>query len=209
MERIQASVGRPRSFDEDEVVDRALDLFWSRGASGATTRLLANELGLTQSSIYNAFGSKSDLLARALDVYLDRIDAEIVAPLDLPDAGANELVRFVDSLITWISAPGREGCLLLNLLAEKGAADPALVERARTYRQRLRLAFARTLRNADADDAERRAEMLLAGVLGVNIAARSGADELELAALGDSLRCQIAEWTLSSPTGGRPKQPTG
>ena len=55
MSKTQA--GRPRSFDEQDIVDRALNLFWAYGGANTTTRMLERELGITQSSIYNAFGS--------------------------------------------------------------------------------------------------------------------------------------------------------
>ncbi|MDH3705515.1 MAG: TetR/AcrR family transcriptional regulator, partial [Acidimicrobiia bacterium] len=68
------SVGRPRTFDEEQVLDRALEVFWQRGYQGATARVLEAELDITQSSIFNAFGSKRNLLGLALDGYERRID---------------------------------------------------------------------------------------------------------------------------------------
>ena len=55
MSKTQA--GRPRSFDEQDIVDQALNVFWTYGGANTTTRILERELGITQSSIYNAFGS--------------------------------------------------------------------------------------------------------------------------------------------------------
>lgn len=187
----QQTVGRPRSFDESEVIDASLDVFWRRGSAGTTTRVLETELGLTQSSIYNAFGSKDALLLRSLDRYIERIDADVVSILDRPGAGVGELHRFIDSLVEWITVDGRPGCLLLNLVAEDGGADLALAERARAYRDRLRESFVAVLRNIGAPDAERIAETMLATVLGINIAARGRATSAEIDALVDGMKWLI------------------
>lgn len=190
------SVGRPRSFDEDEVLDRALEVFWQRGYKGATARLLETELDITQSSIFNAFGTKRELLGLALDRYQQRIDDALVAPLDRPDATLADLDRFFVALLDWITGDQHSGCLLLNLLAETADADPDLVTRATMYRDRVRSAFvAVLLANGNEHTlAGRRAELLVSAAMGLNISARSGAPADELDALTDGIRGEIASW---------------
>lgn len=185
--------GRPRSFDEQEVVDRALSVFWSHG-SNTTTRVLERELGITQSSIYNAFGSKQNLLDRALDRYVARIDSEVLAPLNAPEANDKDLLAFVDRLMVWIGNPEQPGCLLLNLLGETKTSDPALVERAHAYRDRLRQVFQGALASHGEAEAAQRAEVMLASVLGINISAYGGASPEELTMLANGLRSQLTEW---------------
>ncbi len=186
--------GRPRAFDTDDVLDAALDVFWRLGYAATTTRVLEAELGLTQSSLYNAFGSKRELLERALDRYEARLDAAVVTPLvgaDSQDAAA-ALARFVDDLRAWVDRDGRGGCLLLNVLAET-SPDPVVVQRARAHRDRLRtvLRDAEVRRGTPAQEAASRAEALLAALLGMNIAARGGASSDELEAMAAGIRCQL------------------
>ncbi len=189
--------GRPRTFDENEVIDHAIDIFWSHGTS-ATTRVLERELGMSQSSIYNAFGSKQGLLDRAMDRYVSRIDAEVVEPLDTSRGSSQaELLDFVDRLMAWIGAPGRPGCLLLNMLGEASTTNADLVQRAHDYRDRLRQVFGEALKVHGESQAGPRAEVLLASVLGINISAYGGAPADELASLADGLRAQITDWTTA------------
>ena len=190
----QRAVGRPRDFDEDRILDQAVELFWAHGAAGTTTRMLEAELGLTQSSIYNAFGSKAGLLDRAVDRYMEQIDCAVVSPLDADDVGPEHLFRFIDDLKEWISQPGREGCMLLNMLAEDATAEPQLIARAHDYRDRMRHAFHAALEPLDAAAANQRAELVLAAVLGINVVARSGARDGELDALAAGLADQIRIW---------------
>lgn len=185
------ALGRPRTFDEDEKLDRAVDVFWRLGVVGTTTRVLETELELTQSSIYNAFGSKNDLAGRVVDRYLDMLDDQIVSQLEGDEVGFADLHRFVDDLVVWISNESRPGCLLLNMLAERGSGDPGLVARAEQYRARLRALFTTILERADVAQPKHQAELLLAAVLGMNVASRSGADRAEIDALAGGLTNQL------------------
>jgi len=186
-----SALGRPRTFDENEKLDRAVEVFWRRGVVGTTTRVLETELELTQSSIYNAFGSKNDLADRVIDRYLDMLDDQVVSHLEGDDVGLADLHGFVDDLVSWISNESRPGCLLLNMLAECGSGDADLVARAEQYRARLRSLFTTILERDNVAHPHHQAELLLAAVLGINVAARSGADRAELDALAGGLTNQL------------------
>ena len=131
-------VGRPREFDEDAVLDAAVDVFWEHGFSATTTRLLEAELGLKQSSIYNAFGSKADLMEAALDHYEERLDREVMGRIESVPPGVESLTELLQGLQQWVSEGG--GCMLLNALAD-GSPDERIVTRASRYRARLLTIF--------------------------------------------------------------------
>src|SRR6202046_1234427 len=61
--------GRPREFDRDQALERAMRLFWSRGYDAISMADLRAELGITQASLYAAFGSKEQLFRDAVDLY--------------------------------------------------------------------------------------------------------------------------------------------
>ncbi|REK86544.1 TetR/AcrR family transcriptional regulator [Streptomyces inhibens] len=62
--------GRPRAFDVDAALDRALDVFWRHGYEGASPADLTGEMGINKPSMYAAFGNKEDLFAKVLGRYL-------------------------------------------------------------------------------------------------------------------------------------------
>ena len=61
-------MARPREFDEDEVLEKALAVFWAKGFEGATVDDLEQATGLGRGSLYGAFGGKHELFLRALAV---------------------------------------------------------------------------------------------------------------------------------------------
>jgi AcrR family transcriptional regulator len=63
------TMGRPRTFDKDQALDRALDVFWRKGYEGATICDLTEAMGINPPSLYAAFGNKEALFCRALERY--------------------------------------------------------------------------------------------------------------------------------------------
>ncbi|HYZ97475.1 MAG TPA: TetR/AcrR family transcriptional regulator [Acidimicrobiales bacterium] len=189
--------GRPRSFETDQAVDAALELFWLQGYRQTSTRDLEARLGIGQSSIYNAFGSKLRLLEAALDRYERQISDALVTPLERSLDGIAAIDDFFAALAAWITTDGRRGCMILNLMAES-ADEPEIGERTRTYRRRLREAFHAALQRepgVDPASAEVRAELLMTAVLGLNIAAREGAGPDELRHSVGAVRHLLDDWT--------------
>ena len=82
-EREESVIGRPREFDVDKALERAMELFWRQGYEGTSLADLTRELGLTRPSLYAAFGSKEGLFLKALDLYEARAgyrQAALTAP---------------------------------------------------------------------------------------------------------------------------------
>ncbi|MEU7768959.1 TetR/AcrR family transcriptional regulator [Nocardia sp. NPDC049190] len=116
--------GRPRSFDDDQVVKGAKDVFWRRGYAATSLRELKEELGVLPGSLYGAFGDKHALFLRALEHYAD--DTREVAASILADGPV--LPRIGELLASVLAAasgmPGR-GCMLGNTAAELLPVDEA------------------------------------------------------------------------------------
>lgn len=61
--------GRPRSFDADQALEKALDVFWRQGYEGAALSDLTEAMGITKTSMYAAYGNKEELFRKVLDRY--------------------------------------------------------------------------------------------------------------------------------------------
>lgn len=195
----QATRGRPRKFDADVALDSAVELFWDRGYRATTTRDLERALGIGQSSLYNAFGSKQDLLMRAIDRYEARVEEELFGILARDDDGYKALGAFFTELADWIARNGHRGCLVVNLMTMENG-DPVIITRVQAYRQKIRSGLNDALSRIPGlagDQILLRAELLLAAVLGLHITARTATGTTEVEAIVAAICEQIAAWKAS------------
>src|SRR5207244_857570 len=81
-----STVGRPRAFDVDQALDRALKVFWRKGYEGAALADLTRAMGINRPSLYAAFGNKEALFRRALDRYAEGPAGFFLASLAAPTA---------------------------------------------------------------------------------------------------------------------------
>lgn len=84
--RTSGQKGRPRSFDPDKALDRALQVFWRKGYEGASLTNLTRAMGINRPSLYAAFGDKKSLFLKALDRYQQGPGSFVNAALKEPTA---------------------------------------------------------------------------------------------------------------------------
>lgn len=177
--------GRPRGFDADDVLDRALDVFWRQGFSGTSYADLTQATGLNKPSLYAAFGDKEALFASVIDRYRDGRQAQLVAAFarcgDV-HAGAAALLTGYADLYTGGETPS--GCLISSGLAEaqsphfSACLRDQLVAVSEHTGQSITDRIARAVAEGElpADtDAKALAGFLVAYSLGLAAAARAGA----------------------------------
>ena len=119
-------LGRPRSFDIDRALDRALQVFWKKGYGGASLSDLTKAVGVNRPSLYAAFGDKEALFRKALDRYLNGPAAYTQEALKEPTARAviARLLRGAADLNTARRNPG--GCLTVQGALACGAAGDSI-----------------------------------------------------------------------------------
>ena len=112
--------GRPRSFDEQEILATVMHLFYQNGYHGTSSRLLQQATGLTAPSLYNSFGSKRDLFLAALRRYAEFTLNHLFVDLTNGAQGIDDVEIMLDQLWIAIEAPERPlGCLVLNTRGDR------------------------------------------------------------------------------------------
>lgn len=76
-------MARPREFDVDSAIERAMDVFWSKGYEAASLDDLCTATGLGRSSLSATFGNKRELLPQTVDYYVERRTPRIEAALEV------------------------------------------------------------------------------------------------------------------------------
>jgi AcrR family transcriptional regulator len=106
--------GRPREFDVDEALDKAILLFWRQGYEGTSLADLIEAMGITKPSLYAAFGNKEELFRKAVDRYAERRIAYMDTILDQPSS--RRAIEGFLMLFTGAEAPygTPSGCLMVQ-----------------------------------------------------------------------------------------------
>lgn len=127
-------MGRPRSFDEGIVIERAMEAFWTHGYGGTSPARLAEATGVAKGSLYNAFSSKRDLFDRCLDMYQRQISGLAQRLLEHPGSTREAIGAALTAVVEGDLANPR-GCLIGNTAVELAGEDVLLTEKLTRFQR--------------------------------------------------------------------------
>ena len=189
------AMGRPREFDPDQALDRALRVFWRSGYEGASMADLTEAMGITKPSLYAAFGNKEELFRKALDRYVDGPGGYVQVALAKPTAREvveHLLYQAADAVTDPENPPGClavQGALCCGEAAE--IIKQELMSRRANGEENLRKRFARAITEGDLPRESNAADLaryISAIVQGMAVQAAGGVSREQLR--------KIAEMTL-------------
>jgi AcrR family transcriptional regulator len=184
--------GRPREFDPDQALDRALEVFWRKGYEGASISELTESMGINRPSLYAAFGNKETLFRKALDRYAKGPASYAYTALDAPTARAvaERLLHGAADALTDPHNP--HGCLGVQGALTCGDAAQSIKDELCMRRTRWEAAVERRFEHAkqqgdlpaDADSADL-AQYIATVVQGMAVQAAGGASRRQLRKIAD------------------------
>ncbi|MFJ4225878.1 TetR/AcrR family transcriptional regulator [Microbacterium sp. NPDC089695] len=189
----QTKMGRPREFDADDALEKALLVFWEHGYEGASLSLLTEEMGISRKSMYAAFGNKEDLFLKALQRYEQGPGSYVRDSVGA--ATAREVAEtFLYGAVAAGTQPGRPpGCLGVRAALAVGVTGATVQEILTAWRAQrhvdLRERFERALADGDlpeGSDPDLIARYLTTVADGVSVQATEGASRESLRSVVDA-----------------------
>jgi len=173
-------MARPREFDEAAVLDAAIERFWLRGYEATSVRDLADQMNIAGASLYNAFGDKRGLYARALSRYLDQTFRERIRRIETAMPPREAIAAFFEEIIKRsLGDKQRRGCMLVNSAIESAPFDPGFLSIVATFLDEVAAFFLRCVSKGQKDgsisrahSAEDLSRSLLGILLGIRVLAR-------------------------------------
>ena len=181
-------MARPRAFDEERALDRAMDVFWRKGYQATSTDDLMEAMGIGRGSFYNTFGSKRETYLRTFDRYLLLLEEggpyKMLLEME-PGAGALEalLGSYLDSVA---SEHGAHGCYFVHVAKEHRGDDPEVNKAIRRGIARMKEILTDHIRAAqqqgalpDHIDPERTVLFVMMVAWGAHVLIEAGVDKDE------------------------------
>ena len=171
-------MARPREFDEHQVIEKVMTVFWDKGYEATTMQDLVKASGLLKGSLYGAFGDKQALYMAALKHYnRTRIQAGIDM-LNGEGSARQKIARLFDNVIESTKRGlFAGGCLLCNASLEKAVSDKLVKNEIKTTIRRLKVAIMDALKagNVNEDQAASLAAFIVSAYFGTRVLAKGGA----------------------------------
>lgn len=183
-------LGRPRAFDADVALEKAMRVFWQKGFEGTSLSDLTEAMGINRPSLYAAFGNKEELFRKVLECYTRKRDSLLCSALSEPTAQkvAETILRGTAEFLGDPKHP--PGCLVVQgslacgTDAETAKRELTDCRAAATEAIRKRLVRAKKEGDLPADsDPAALANYVAAVTQGMSVQASSGATRRELLAI--------------------------
>lgn len=188
---------RAPRFDRQVSLDKAVELFWSRGYHASSMKHIEQALDMRPGSLYATFGNKSGLFAEALDTYAGRMGNELRQIMErsngIVDGLKNYLLSFAQPCQQDRPAP-TQACMLVKTLLEVNQEDEALQAKVNAMLAAIEAGLSATLEQAKAAgelrpdvDCPRLARLLQAQIMGLRTFAERKLPQPQIEALADDM----------------------
>ncbi len=116
---VTKKVGRPKTFDRDDALTKAIGVFWKQGYEGASMKLLTDKMGINSPSLYAEFGDKHGLYLEAINSYATNDACTPLVALETEPDIHCAVRAFFEAVIDYSTqhASGAKGCFLVSCVA--------------------------------------------------------------------------------------------
>ena len=175
-------MARPRSFDPDEALDLARDVFWRKGFQSTSLDDITAATGLAKPSLYAAFGDKNAMFLKVLERYHASIVADAERILNEGASAREAIERWLTGFVPFCSGvKGIRGCLSVNTAADGASDQKEVRNRVERFNRKLEQLLSKRLRAdraqfSDTFDLDVSAHTIMAIYLGLMVLAKDAPD---------------------------------
>jgi TetR/AcrR family transcriptional repressor of nem operon len=108
--------GRPKGFDEQVVLEVAMETFWREGYAGASMSILLKDMGISRQSLYDTYGDKRALYLKTLDLYITREVGNVLNLLSGSSSARDSLLEIITHFSDMAQSSEWRGCFIANAL---------------------------------------------------------------------------------------------
>lgn len=186
-------MARPKEFDVDTALHRALEVFWAKGFEATSMQDLVAAMGIQKASLYGTFGDKRSLYLRALRRYQDASLVALRAELTAAGSPLGAIRGFLDDVAkAAASRGGKRGCFCVNANVEVAPHDPQIAEQVRDHSERVEAVLTAALQRARqlgelprGADCATLATFVYGVIVAINVLGKQRASRTRLAAMVD------------------------
>jgi len=169
-------MARKKEYNEEEVIEKAMNLFWRNGYETTSTRMLEKELGINQFSIYSSFGSKQGVFLESLKLYKQKLNL-LVEKLEKSSNGIDGIKQYFYDFAEFSKENNQKrGCLHVNTVIEFGdKIDDLILSEMQKFAEHRQTIFIQKLESDTTKDAEtisKQANYLAISILGLATACK-------------------------------------
>lgn len=178
-------MARTKAFDETEVLDKALNIFWRKGYYGTSMQDLVDGLGISRSSLYDTYADKRDLFLAALKKYREERAAFMTELVNQSPSVIKALQTLFKGLIdSSLADPSNKGCFMTNTAVEIAPHDPEIAQIVAGNMQDIEDVFYKAIRKGQQTgeittkhSARTLARFLFNAISGLRVTGKSCADK--------------------------------
>jgi TetR/AcrR family transcriptional repressor of nem operon len=181
-------MARKKEFDEDQLLDKAVALFWDKGYHATSAQDLVDGLGINRSSLYNTYTDKRTLFTKSLRQYQAKNTNAVLSMLKNAVDARGAISQILHAVIKESEEDAlAKGCFMVNTAVELSSHDKEIGALVAENNQSVEYAFTRTIEKGQADgqftktkDARALARFVFSTISGLRVSARSGVDKQTL-----------------------------
>ena len=185
------AIARPKEFDRDIALQKAMQVFWTKGYEGTSVDDLIAAMDISKSSLYQSFGSKQDLFLETIELYLEFTDRKRCSALAQAASAKEGMAAFFEGVLRFVLEPTNPGgCFYTNTATALGTLDQRIHEVIRRGSAKMESDFYQFLLQgqekgelAPEKDVQALAQYFVSLTRGVSVMARINADRETLAAI--------------------------